>query len=95
MAQNEDEEYYKWLESHNGTPDVTFVPMIPTLYDLLLPTLESRLNFINVGQRLETFLKYIYRPQNCSHAGVVRSKVAELNATIAKLLDINGLVDCL
>ncbi|AGE09972.1 encapsidation protein U35 [Elephant endotheliotropic herpesvirus 1A] len=94
MSNTFEEDYINWLESHNGEPDINFLQMLPTLYELLLPTLESRLNFINVGHRHETFLRFIYHPKDCSHAKVVLGKVDELNATISKLLDINSLVDC-
>ncbi|UEH20504.1 encapsidation protein U35 [Elephant endotheliotropic herpesvirus 2] len=94
MSNTFEEDYIKWLDDCGGVPDINFVQMLPTLYELLLPTLESRLNFINVGQRHETFLKFIYHAKDCSHANVVRGKVEELNATISKLLDINSLVDC-
>ncbi|AEV80757.1 DNA packaging protein UL33 [Aotine betaherpesvirus 1] len=75
-------------------PYVKFEPMLPKLYELLLPSLDARLNFVNAGQKHAAFFKYVYGQRaTCSHAEILCSKTKLLTAIVAKLMDINGILE--
>ncbi|ANC96588.1 DNA packaging protein UL33 [macacine betaherpesvirus 9] len=74
--------------------EIAFFPMLPRLYDIMLPSLDSRLQFINVGYKHLAYLKYLNHQRNsCTHSDVLRKKVKLLTAILSKLLNINGILD--
>lgn len=90
---NLQEKYKQWQISRQGNEELYFCPMLPTLYDVLLPTLESRLNFINVGQRHVSFIKYIYGDVCCDHTATIQAKIENFGHIVTKLLDINSILE--
>nr|QXV67806.1 DNA packaging protein UL51 [Panine betaherpesvirus 2] len=73
---------------------VQFEPMLPRVYDLLLPSLDARLNFVNAGQKYAAFLKYVHGEcASCSHGQILREKTQLLTAIVTKLMDINGILE--
>nr|UTO68723.1 UL51 [Human betaherpesvirus 5] len=71
-----------------------FEPMLPRVYDLLLPSLDARLNFVNAGQKYAAFLKYVHGDcATCSHGEILREKTQLLTAIVSKLMDINGILE--
>lgn len=73
---------------------VCFEPMLPKVYEIMLPSLDAKLNFVNVGQRHAAFLRHGYGPcANCAHADILKRKNVLLTAILSKLLDINGILE--
>ncbi|AAK57100.1 T51 [Tupaiid betaherpesvirus 1] len=73
---------------------VAFEPMLPRVYEIMLPSLDARLNFVNVGRRHAAFLRYVYGERvDCEHAHIVREKTKLLTAILTKLLDVNGILE--
>lgn len=73
---------------------VDFKPMIPKLYELLLPSVESKLNFINVAYRNIAFYRCEYSAESqCSHSEILSEKVKMLNSILNKLLNVSGILD--
>lgn len=80
----------------DGAPPegLRFDPMLPRVYELTLPSIDSRLNFISVGRRHTAFLRHVYgNCRDCAHASVLQEKMALFSAVITKLLDINGILE--
>ncbi|AEV80912.1 DNA packaging protein UL33 [Saimiriine betaherpesvirus 4] len=73
---------------------IKFEPMLPKVYELLLPSLDARLNFVNAGQKYAAFFKYVYgQSPSCSHAEILCDKTKLLTAIVTKLMDINGILE--
>lgn len=71
-----------------------FEPMLPRVYELTLPSIDSRLNFISVGRRHAAFLRHLYGEcSECDHAAVLNEKMKLFTAVITKLLDVNGILE--
>lgn len=85
--------YEDWLRESGENPEICFHPMLPRLYELLLPTLESRVNFINVGQRYVSLLKYLSRDNVCEHMSLVKEKIDLFDQIVGRLLDINSVLE--
>ncbi|QQL09867.1 Ba82 [Baboon cytomegalovirus] len=78
----------------NDDFEVSFEPMLPRVYELLLPSLDARLNFVNAGQKYAAFLKYVHGEcSSCSHAQILQEKTKLLTAIVNKLMDINGILE--
>lgn len=79
----------------NGTEfPVRFEPMLPKVYEIMLPSLDAKLNFMNVGQRHAAFLRHVYGTcTGCAHADILKRKKLLLTAILSKLLDINGILE--
>ncbi|AEQ32160.1 protein UL51 [Cynomolgus macaque cytomegalovirus strain Ottawa] len=74
--------------------EVSFEPMLPRVYELMLPSLDARLNFINAGQKYAAFLKYVHGEcSSCNHAQILNEKTKLLTAIVNKLMDINGILE--
>lgn len=68
--------------------------MIPKIYDVIFPSVEARLNFINAGYKHIAFYKYIHGTCiNCDHAKIIIDKTKLLSAIITKLLNVNGILE--
>lgn len=77
-----------------GGPEVCFEPMLPRVYEIMLPSMDARLNFINVGRRHAAFLRHVYGVcGECGHGEILRGKVKLLAAILTKLLDVNGILE--
>ncbi|AFX83375.1 B51 [Murid betaherpesvirus 8] len=77
-----------------GVDVVRFDPMLPKVYELTLPSIDSRLNFINVGRRHAAFLRHVHGEcDGCVHAAVLNEKMKLFTAVITKLLDVNGILE--
>ncbi|ACE95238.1 M51 protein [Murid betaherpesvirus 1] len=77
-----------------GADAIRFEPMLPRVYELTLPSIDSRLNFINVGRRHAAFLRHVYGGcDRCEHAAVLNEKMKLFTAVITKLLDVNGILE--
>lgn len=85
---------YEQFYGDRGVDVIRFEPMLPKVYELTLPSMDSRLNFINVGKRHAAFLRHVYGEcNNCSHATVLNEKMKLFTAVITKLLDVNGILE--
>lgn len=74
--------------------EISFRPMLPKIYEIMLPSLESRMNFINVGYKHAALYRYVHGSGiNCSHAKVLTDKTKLLNSTLSKLLNVNGILE--
>lgn len=79
---------------NDGIDVLRFEPMLPRVYELTLPSMDSRLNFINVGRRHAAFLRHVYGDcRGCVHAAVLNEKMKLFTAVITKLLDVNGILE--
>lgn len=71
-----------------------FEPMLPRVYDIMLPSLDARLNLISVGKKYAALLRYVHvGGVQCAHREVIQQKVKVLAAIITKLLDVNGILE--
>lgn len=78
----------------SGVEAIRFEPMLPRVYELTLPSIDSRLNFISVGRRHAAFLRHVYGScSGCAHAVVLNEKMKLFTAVITKLLDVNGILE--
>ncbi|AGT99229.1 DNA packaging protein [Suid betaherpesvirus 2] len=84
---------YQEIMQSDGNIEIDFKPMLPKMYEVMLPSLDSRLNFINIGQKHMAFCRYIYGTHRCSHSDIVQNKTKQLNILLTKLLDVNGILD--
>ncbi|APZ76264.1 DNA packaging protein [Murid herpesvirus 3] len=74
--------------------EIDFVPMLPKIYDVLLPSLDARLNFLNVGNRHLSLFKYLHGCNiDCKHSAIVSEKINLLNTVISKLLNVNCILE--
>ena len=74
--------------------EIAFLPMLPKLYDIMLPSLDARLHFINVGYRHLTYLKYLHhRANQCSHSEIIKKKIKLRTSILSKLLNVNGILE--
>lgn len=87
------EALYDELEFGDREPLVCFEPMLPKVYDVMLPSLDARLNFIGVGKRHAAFLRHFHNGGvRCRHADILSEKTKLLTAILTKLLDVNGIL---
>uniref|UniRef100_A0AAU7E1Z4 DNA packaging protein UL33 n=1 Tax=Hipposideros bat herpesvirus TaxID=3141919 RepID=A0AAU7E1Z4_9VIRU len=85
---------YDEMRANGWEPEVCFEPMLPRVYDIMLPSLDAKLNLINVGRRHAAVLRHMYGSQvKCRHSDVLQNKVRLLTAILTKLLDINGILE--
>nr|WEG71978.1 DNA packaging protein UL33 [Murid betaherpesvirus 2] len=85
---------YERLLADGRLDALRFEPMLPRVYELTLPSIDSRLNFISVGRRHAAFLRHVYGPcSGCEHAAVLHEKMRLFTAVITKLLDVNGILE--
>lgn len=84
---------YDQFYGDRGVDVIRFEPMLPKVYELMLPSMDSRLNFINVGRRHAAFMRHVYGDCKCSHATVLNEKMKLFTAVITKLLDVNGILE--
>lgn len=75
--------------------DLIFKPMLPRVYDIMLPSIDARLNFINVGQKYTAFVRHGKKGgcDACAHKDILLDKTRLLTAILTKLLDVNGILD--
>ncbi|AEV80416.1 DNA packaging protein UL33 [Cercopithecine betaherpesvirus 5] len=91
---DQDDPYDEGLFEPDDDFEVRFEPMLPRVYELLLPSLDARLNFVNAGQKYAAFLKYVHGEcSSCSHAQILQEKTKLLTAIVNKLMDINGILE--
>uniref|UniRef100_A0AAU7E254 DNA packaging protein UL33 n=1 Tax=Lemniscomys rat herpesvirus TaxID=3141920 RepID=A0AAU7E254_9VIRU len=68
--------------------------MLPRIYEMTLPSIDARLNFISVGRRHVAFLRHVYgRCTDCVHAEILGEKMRLFTAILTKLLDVNGILE--
>lgn len=85
---------YERLLADGRMDALRFEPMLPRVYELTLPSIDSRLNFISVGRRHAAFLRHFYGEcSECDHATVLNEKMKLFTAVITKLLDVNGILE--
>nr|WEG68783.1 DNA packaging protein UL33 [Mastomys natalensis cytomegalovirus 1]WEG68919.1 DNA packaging protein UL33 [Mastomys natalensis cytomegalovirus 1]WEG71147.1 DNA packaging protein UL33 [Mastomys natalensis cytomegalovirus 1] len=85
---------YDRFFGERGVDVIRFEPMLPRVYELTLPSIDSRLNFMNVGRRHAAFMRHVYGScETCSHAAVLNEKMKLFTAVITKLLDVNGILE--
>ncbi|AFK83881.1 B51 [miniopterid betaherpesvirus 1] len=86
--------FYDELMLDVNEPDIRFEPMLPKVYEIMLPSLDAKINLINVGQRHAAFLRHVYGScGDCVHAEILRNKVKLLTVILTKLLDVNGILE--
>lgn len=74
--------------------EIQFLPMLPKIYDLMLPSLEARMNFINIGYRHVAFRRYTRSEDvSCTHRDIIFNKTKQLSSILAKLLNVNGILE--
>lgn len=85
---------YDDMRANGWEPELCFEPMLPRVYEIMLPSLDAKLNLVNSGRRHAAILRYCHAHQiNCIHVDIVRRKIKLLTAILTKLLDINGILD--
>lgn len=85
---------YERLLADGRLDALRFEPMLPRVYELTLPSIDSRLNFISVGRRHAAFFRHVYGScSGCDHAAVLHEKMKLFTAVITKLLDVNGILE--
>lgn len=72
---------------------IRFEPMLPKVYEIMLPSLDAKLNLINVGRRHAALLRHVYGNCRCTHADIMNQKTRLLTAVLTKLLDVNGILE--
>ena len=73
--------------------EVVFYPMLPRLYEMMVPSLEARLNFLSVGYRHVAFSRYVHGDVDCVHREVMAQKMVLLTSILSKLLNVNGILE--
>lgn len=88
------EAVYDRLVADGNEPVISFEPMLPRIYEMTLPSIDARLNFISVGRRHVAFLRHVYgRCTDCVHAEILGEKMRLFTAILTKLLDVNGILE--
>nr|WRQ19889.1 MAG: protein m51 [Herpesviridae sp.] len=88
------EKVFDQLVAGGDEPVISFEPMLPRIYEITLPSLDARLNFISVGRRHVAFLRHVYGGcTGCVHAEIITEKMRLFSAILTKLLDVNGILE--
>ncbi|AIU39262.1 DNA packaging protein UL33 [Testudinid alphaherpesvirus 3] len=86
-----EELYQKYIS--DGTTDykIWFEDITPSQLDVLFPTNDNKLNYINSTQKLISLFKY--KNKTCVHSELLQSKKERFKNILTKFLDLHQILE--